>query len=418
MKICLFGGPVFDGERLHEQGAVIFDETGILEVRSSGTIPTEKVHSIDVRGALILPGLVDLHSDVLEKCIEMRPGVDFDPGFAMEALDRRLAACGISTFCHAVSFADNELGLRSPHKAAETVRRIKAFSASGEASVRHLVHARFEVGSEKARAIFEELLECGYVDVASIMDHTPGQGQFRTYEAYHRYYAGTYKLTSSQTAAMAASKIHRRDRAWHDVLQLTETIRRCGVPLLSHDDDNREKVSLVHSLGAVGCEFPISLDAAEEARRRNMAVLMGAPNVVRGSSSNNNLSARKAVSQGLTDILVSDYYPECLIQAPFILAHLGCIPLESALTHVTSNPARLLKHFDVFGALKPGFSADLAVVNIASPWVRPSQLWVGGRLVYESRPSSHGCLWRQDTSQKNVIIQDKESSSWRMQPLF
>ncbi len=417
MKICLFGGPVFDGERLHEKGAVIFDEAVILEVGSLGNILAEKTRIIDVHGALILPGLVDLHSDVLEKCIEMRPGVYFDPGFALAALDRRLAACGISTFCHAVSFADNELGLRSPHRAAEMVRMIKAFSASGEASVRHLVHARFEVGSEEARGIFEELLQSGCVDVASIMDHTPGQGQFRTYEAYHRYYAGTYKLSSSQTAAMAASKIHRRDRAWHDVVQLTETIRRYGVPLLSHDDDSCEKVSLIHSLGAIGCEFPISLEAAEEARRRHMAVLVGAPNVLRGSSSNNHLSAREAVSKGLTDILVSDYYPECLLQAPFVLAHLGCLPLESALAHVTSNPARFLKHSGVFGALQPGFSADLAVVELASPWARPRQLWVGGRLVYESHPSLRG-ICCQDTFKKDGIMRDKEPSSWAMQPLF
>ncbi|MGQ9486010.1 MAG: alpha-D-ribose 1-methylphosphonate 5-triphosphate diphosphatase [Desulfosoma sp.] len=388
MKTYLHGGRLFDGEKLYDGGAgILFDQRGILEV-SSKDLSSAADRCVHSGRSFILPGLVDLHCDVLEKCIEMRPGVLFDPQFALAALDRRLATAGITTFCHAVSFTDNELGLRSPNTAAQVVCDIKTFDSSPCASIRHRVHGRFEVGSDQARPIFEDLLHKGLLDLASIMDHTPGQGQFRTLEAFHRYYSGTYKLSQAETESLAKAKIHKSHSAWQNVVDLAGMVRRCHVPLLSHDDDNPAKVQLVHTLGAVGCEFPVSLEAAREAKSRSMAVLVGAPNVLRGASSNSHLSARTAVVEGVADALVSDYYPECLLQAPFLLHRLCGLPLSSALALVTSGPARLLDPHGRCGYLKPGLPADIAVVSTEGPWPSVSQLWVGGRLVYQGRSKS------------------------------
>ena len=103
---CLYGGSIFDGERLFAKGAVLFNEEGIIQVIEGDDTP-HAGDSFNVHGRLIAPGFVDLHSDALEKCIEMRPGIYFNAEFALQNLDRRLSACGITTFCHAVSFADN-----------------------------------------------------------------------------------------------------------------------------------------------------------------------------------------------------------------------------------------------------------------------------------------------------------------------
>lgn len=415
MKTCLYGGPLFDGEKLYDPGYIVFDRDGVLHV-GEGPTPSRGSVAMDVRGGLILPGLVDLHSDVLEKCIEMRPGVLFEPEFALTALDRRLAVCGITTFCHAISFADNELGLRSPDRAEALVRLIRAFDASGQSSVRHRVHGRFEVGSDKAREIFEALLVEGLLDVVSIMDHTPGQGQFRSFEAFHHYYSGTYKLSREETASMAAAKVHKRRRAWRDVERIAEAAIRCGTPLLSHDDDSREKVGFVCDLGACGSEFPVTAEAAREAKDRALAVLVGAPNVIRGASSNSHLSAREAVSMGLTDALVSDYYPECLLQAPFILHRLCAAPLDLCLAHVTSSPARLLSHAVPCGFLKPGRPADMAVIETYGSWARVARLWVAGRLVYEAGPkgTEARCFAAFPPTEKTFM--DKECSSCVDQP--
>ncbi|SMC23606.1 alpha-D-ribose 1-methylphosphonate 5-triphosphate diphosphatase [Desulfacinum hydrothermale DSM 13146] len=391
MKTLLYGGPLFDGRNLYSQGSILFDEEGILALNNSVDAPDPSRQSLHVDSALIVPALVDLHCDALEKCIEMRPGVHFDPEFALQALDRRLAAAGIGTFCHAVSFADNDLGLRSPDRAAELVGTIRHFARSKAATVRHLVHARYEVGSRRAAGVLMELLDDGVVDVASIMDHTPGQGQFRSFEAYERYYSGTYSLSREEVLAMAREKQDLRSEGWRQVRRVTQRILDHGIPLLSHDDDTAEKVRLVAGLGAGGCEFPVTLEAAREAKARSMGVLVGAPNVVRGVSSNGHLSARSAVAAGVVDALVSDYYPECLLQAPFVLAAGAGGSLRDHLAKTTEGPSKILGPGHVCGSLKPGRPADVAVIQTNGPWVWVSHLWIGGRKVYESHvPSGKG----------------------------
>jgi len=202
--ICLYGGPLFDGERLFDRGSVLFN-TEVISV-SGGDLPQGQKTHVDVGGQFILPGLIDIHSDMLEKCIEIRPGVYFDPIFALQNLDRRLAACGITTICHAISFAEEEYGLRSCEEAERTVRTIKQFVQSQSSLVRHLVHVRHEITNPDAAARIERLLEEKLVDIVSLMDHTPGQGQFRTLESYLDYHAGTYGDTSEEALARAERK--------------------------------------------------------------------------------------------------------------------------------------------------------------------------------------------------------------------
>ncbi|QCQ21220.1 alpha-D-ribose 1-methylphosphonate 5-triphosphate diphosphatase [Desulfoglaeba alkanexedens] len=378
-RTCLYGGPLFDGTQIYEKGAVLFGEQGVLGVAERDE-PFDADEVVHVGGDWILPGLVDLHSDTLERCVEMRPGVFFDVAFALENLDRRVAACGITTFCHAVSFADHELGLRSPEKAEELVRCIHDFAASGRASVRHRVHGRYEVGSRMAAQALERLLDQGLLDLVSFMDHTPGQGQFRSFENYLRYYMGTFQLSREEVERLAEVKRMGREEGWREVVTLAEKIRAAGLPFWSHDDDSEEKVVFVRELGVGGCEFPVCLDAARSAKERGMFVCMGAPNLVRGSSSNGHLAAREAVEEGACDGLVSDYYPECLLQSAFIAGRCLGLAWPAAFSLVTSLPGGVLG--SVWGRLLAGGPADLVVVNAAPPWARVVSSWVRGRCVY------------------------------------
>ena len=167
---CIYGGPVFDGKRLLQEGAVVI-RSGIIEEVVEGRRFPSATNMHDVNGRLIMPGLVDLHSDTLEKCIEMRPGVFFDAEFALLSLDQRIAACGITTFCHAISFANNELGLRSAEHAGALVRLIKRLAKENRFKVRHLVHMRHEIGADIDGFSPGRMMDEGLVDVFSIMDH-------------------------------------------------------------------------------------------------------------------------------------------------------------------------------------------------------------------------------------------------------
>ena len=375
--ICLTGGPVFDGEKMISRGSVLFSEDGICEV-SEGEISSSGALSMDVEGQLIMPGMVDLHSDALEQSIEVRAGVYFDFEFAFRSLDRRIAACGITTYSHALSFADNDVGVRSPHEVERIVRMVKSIDRASDTMVNHLIHARYEVGSQKGLEVLERLMDEGLIDMVSVMDHTPGQGQFATLGAYVDYYAGGGEDPET-VLDVARQKAQVRDAGWGQVGDFSRKVRGAGLPFLSHDDDSAEKVSLVKVLGVGASEFPLSMEAAEEARKEGLRIFMGAPNLVRGRSSGGHLSAAETVSRRLCDGLLSDYYPECMIQAPFMAISRRNKSQEYALSLVTSGPGRFIRLG--LGTLKAGLPADMIVVDPSGPWARVTQSWVGGRMV-------------------------------------
>lgn len=377
----LFGGPLFDGETLYPDGALLFSKKGILGINPQNATRHAEA-CIDVQGSFILPGLVDLHSDTLEKCIEMRPGVLFDQEFALRNLDRRLAACGITTFCHALSFGVNEAGLRAPAEAAALVRTIKKFSAGGNGLVRHKVHARYEISSIRGPEVIRETLREGLVDLVSIMDHTPGQGQFKTLESYRRYYSGSFNLSNEKIDEMARKKREGQADGWRIIDEITKEIAARGLPLLSHDDDTPEKIELLQKLKVTASEFPTTATAAAAAREKGLKVFLGAPNMVRGGSSNGHLSARDAIQQDLCDGLISDYYPECLPQSPFIADRVLGIGLKRAFCLVTSGPGRFLDAEGSVGFFKPGLPADITVISDQGPWAEVLQTWVDGTCIY------------------------------------
>jgi alpha-D-ribose 1-methylphosphonate 5-triphosphate diphosphatase len=364
-----------------------FNQDGVIAIEAGASTPPAGV-AIDVQGRLIAPGLVDLHCDVMEKCIEMRPGVLFDADFALMGLDQRLAACGITTFCHALSFADNELGLRAPEEAEKLVRHIKAFDRSRQRAVRHRIHTRFEIGSTRSARSIERLIKTGLVDLLSFMDHTPGQGQFKTLESYIDFYRRNYQVPAEEVVAMVDRKQRNHHDAWDQALGLATKARDAGIPILSHDDDTPRKVALIQRLHAGACEFPIALDAARAAREAGLYIFMGAPNLVRGASTNGHLKAADTVAQGLCDGLISDYYPECLLQTPFQASRLLGIDLPQTLALVSSGPAAFLQDGITQGCLQPGAAADLIVIDASGAWQKVVQTWVGGRCVHsaEHRP--------------------------------
>jgi alpha-D-ribose 1-methylphosphonate 5-triphosphate diphosphatase len=155
-----------------------------------------------------------------------------------------------------------------------------------------------------------------------------------------------------------------------------------GIPIVSHDDDTREKVALVQGLHASGCEFPITLDAAREAKARGMQIFMGAPNLLRDASSNGNLKASSAIEAELCTGLVSDYVPESLMHVPFEVHRKLGRDLAYGFRRVTRYPAEFLGAFPSDGRLAPGSAADVIVMDAAPPWRRVRQTWVGGRQVY------------------------------------
>ncbi len=345
-------------------------------VELAGRLPPASV-DLDLRGRLVLPGLVDLHGDALEKEAEPRPGVFLPPTFAVAQADRRYAAAGVTTVCHAVAFASGELGLREPERARALVEAIEAPDPAR--LVRNRVHLRYEITDPVSAPVVAELIDRAPA-VLSFMDHTPGRGQFRDLAAYASYLGRTYGTREAEAARAAEAKLAQASAALGRVDALAARARAKAVLLASHDDDEPGRIELLAGLGVRASEFPVRLEAARLAKERGLAVIVGAPNLFRGGSQSGGLSARAAIAAGLAHCLCSDYAPQTLVPALLAAAREGLAPLSAAVALATAHPAALLGRPDL-GRLARSATADLIVVDPSPSAPRIEFVMVEGRPV-------------------------------------
>ncbi len=181
---------------------------------------------------------------------------------------------------------------------------------------------------------------------------------------------------------MERSSKFRLLSGWAGITALVSKVMEYGIPVMSHDDDTAEKVELLQAFGVSASEFPVSLEAARSASALGMKVFMGAPNMIRGLSSNGHLSASETVRNRLCNGFISDYYPESLLQAPFVAKNQVNIDLAEAFGLVTGGPGEYLKPADMTGRLVEGGCADIIVVRPSCDWAMVEQTWTGGRCVY------------------------------------
>jgi alpha-D-ribose 1-methylphosphonate 5-triphosphate diphosphatase len=362
---------VLENETLSDAAVLIADGhiVAINPASSSGA------QEINLSGHTLMPGMIDLHCDALEKEAEPRPGVHFPFDFACAQADKRNAAAGITTIYHALSFANAELGVRNNATAAELARAVHAWQE--HALVDNRVHARYEITDSGAPEVLNELLSHDEIHLMSFMDHTPGQGQFKSIDAYRNFQTRTYKKDEAEFEALLAVKLAQGEGATARMEQLAQHARELGIPLASHDDDRPEKVDVVKELGVSVSEFPINLETAKAARAAGLSTLFGAPNVVRGKSQSGSMRALDAVREGVADCLCGDYSPAALLPAVLQLPELAGTKLHQAVALVTSNPARAVALNDR-GSIAAGKRADLLAVRYLGGLPQVSRVWSGG----------------------------------------
>lgn len=340
---------------------------------------------LDCEGDYLLPGLVELHTDHLEAHLMPRPRVMWHVGSAVIAYDAQIVAAGITTvfdsFRVGSETADEDrLGLGEQTVIlADAVERARAADLL---RADHLTHLRCEIPSPNVVERLEEFLAAHPAGLISLMDHTPGQRQFRDLDKYFIYYGG--KTGKSETALRAmVSERQRlgRERAEVNRPRVAELGKSHGLTMASHDDTTLGDVAQSHREGVSIAEFPTTLEAAAASRELGMATVMGAPNVVRGGSHSGNASAREFAESGLLDILSSDYVPAALLMGAFRLADASKVGgLPGAIRLVTKNPAEAAKLFDR-GEIAIGRRGDLvrASTHRGEPVVRA--VWRAGRRV-------------------------------------
>lgn len=347
-------------DRVIERGSLRIEGGLIAEIRE------EAVEGADIegRGKLLLPGFVDIHGDMIEKEVEPRANVRMPIELGIYDLDKKLASCGVTTAYAALAFTPATYGhVRSIEHTRAMIQTLAAMR--NELLIDHRVHGRFEVTFLPAVTEAKALIDTGALHLISLMDHTPGQGQYRDIELHIANMAKARKISEAQAAELVNKRM--ADRTEHgDSMEiingLARLARESGVVLASHDDDTAEKVALLHSLGAAISEFPINVAAAAEAKRLGLATAMGAPNALRGLSYSGNLSAREAYEADVLDILASDYHPSAILPAIIALAEIGEGGLAASVALASANPAKALG-LDDRGRIAEGMRADLVIAE-------------------------------------------------------
>jgi alpha-D-ribose 1-methylphosphonate 5-triphosphate diphosphatase len=245
------------------------------------------------------------------------------------------------------------------------------------ALVDNRVHARYEITDPTAPEILRELLSGDEIHLMSFMDHTPGQGQFKSIDAYRNFQTRTYKKDEAEFEVLLAEKLAQGEGAAGRMEKLAQTAHALGIPLASHDDDKPEKIAVVKALGVTVSEFPINLETAQAARAAGLSTLYGAPNIVRGKSQSGSMRALDAVMAGVADCLCGDYSPAALLPAVLQLPAMAGIQLHEAVALVTCNPARAVGLYDR-GAIAAGKRADLLAVRYLGGLPQVVRVWSEG----------------------------------------
>ncbi len=337
-------------------------------------------HKIDAQGQHLLPGFIDLHSDAIEKALEPRPNIFFPQNLVILEMDRLLAASGITTIFHSLSFAEGEIGVRSNRMAAEIISEIQRLAP--DLHLRTLAHARFEITDTGALPYLERLLKARKIDLLSLMDHTPGQGQFRELTSFKNYFGTVYQKGEEELEKIIQQKYSAQKDLPVIVDHIVALCHFLGVPLASHDDDSPDKIEWLKKRSIAISEFPVNLEAAAAAKERQVAVCLGAPNILRGNSQGKNLSGREAIASGYGDILCSDYAPMTLVHSVFALYQLNLMPLQAAVNMVSLNPAKAVGLDEKTGSIEPGKEADLILVDLSKEVPSVVKTWVKGQEVY------------------------------------
>ena len=333
---------------------------------------------LDASGLLVLPGLVDIHGDAHERCLQPRPGIGFSPELALRDTAAQLLANGITTAFLGVTLSW-EPGLRS----LEMWRALMAALATEapHAATDLRVHLRFEAFNLEAVEDALADIAAGRVHLLGFNDHTPGIVRKLGNPKELAKFAGRAGMSNEAFGTLAQRVAGFAPEVPAARERLAAAARAAGLPMLSHDDGTTEDRLLFRGLGASICEFPTAEAVARMARADGEAVVMGAPNVVRGGSHIGWASAAPLAEQGVVSVLASDYHWPAMLNAAFTLVGRGVLDLPAAWALVSLNPARACGLADR-GELSPGQRGDVVVVDPAGPHV--VAVFAAGRLAHLS----------------------------------
>jgi alpha-D-ribose 1-methylphosphonate 5-triphosphate diphosphatase len=334
----------------------------------------------DFEGDVLMPGVVDLHTDSLEKHYFPRPNIDWNPVSAAVTHDGCCLSVGVTTILNSLTLGSfNPSAARNTDNLRRLVDGLHDAQDHGMLRADHRIHWRCETTADDLRSRLEVMADHPMTAMFSLMDHTPGQRQYRNLEKHLANWQANGMSEATALERLAQVRDRQARNAEGNRTHVAQMAKSRGTPLASHDDESLAHVDEAADLGATVAEFPVTAEAARRARERGMVVVMGGPNLIRGGSYSGNVPAAELAQADLLDAFASDYVPRSLVECAFAMTRepFGW-SLAQAVALVTAGPARAVG-LDDRGEIAPGRRADLLRVRLAGDLPLVRGVWTQGK---------------------------------------
>jgi alpha-D-ribose 1-methylphosphonate 5-triphosphate diphosphatase len=335
----------------------------------------------DLGGEHLIPGIVDVHTDNLERQVQPRANARWPSRSAMLAHDTQTIAAGVTTVLDALCLGDLGFDVGRTKTFLDGVADLDALTPTGLLKSEHFLHLRCELPAADMPGLVEPVADHPLVRMVSLMDHSPGVGQYRDIARYRQMRIKQMHMAPADVERRIAELLEQRERLREPQRRwLLDRVRHRALPLASHDDESAEQVARNAADGIMISEFPVVMEAAQEAKRLGVAVIAGAPNIVRGGSHSGNVAAADLVRAGAVDVLASDYVPPAMVEAAWLSAASGDITLPQAVAMITDAAARMVGLADR-GRIEAGLRADLVQVRPHEGHAIIRRVWRAGERV-------------------------------------
>ncbi len=367
-------------EEVKANGSVLIENGKIVEIASkpfnSGLFG---YNSIEANGKYLLPGIIDLHTDAIEVEICPRPAADFPIEVAFRELEKRMCGTGITTVFHSMHLGSREYekDFRSKYKRPEVFKKV--FDACQKHNLlNNKIHLRYEVTGLEEYNFCYELISNGYISFFSFMDHTPTE-DLLTEEKLEKF-CHRKRISKEQAVKEIHERMERPKITKEQKGDLIHFLKQNHIPIASHDDRTTDVIERNHQMGITIAEFPITIEAAAKAVELKMDTVGGAANVLRGGSNLGNINVQDAISQGLINILCSDYYPPAILQSIFILFQKNILSLPKSANLASLNAAKAAGIDNCKGSIEVGKDADVLLVDYTHSGPILEKSIVGGNI--------------------------------------
>ena len=348
---------------------------------SEGSNGAERV--VNAHGRYIMPGIIDVHSDKIEQYIQPRPTSQLDFEFALKVCERDMLSAGITTIYHSLALFKDDIFGKLLFRSKDNVQKVADLISDihfRNHLIRHRLHLRIEIDFLEAFDVVRGMTDQGKAHLISFMDHTPGQGQYSNLAIYHdtiSKYNGK-EISSLGFEGVLEQHKNKSTLSFEQLKELASFAHEKGIAVASHDDDTKEKLALNRDIGVDISEFPISMEAAKAAKAHGFYTIVGAANILRGSSHSGNLSAREAVLEDCADIICSDYYPAAILHSIFLMHEKYEVDLPQMVKRATLNPAKAMRTDKDYGSIESGKKADLLIVDLLDGYPVITHAFVNG----------------------------------------